>query len=385
MLKNERGVALPVVLLTVTVLIIVGMSLLSISANGLKREGYQEKKMQAYYLAKSGANAVAGYIKNHYNYTTFNPGGKVSLVDLNAQLNQDVPLGAGSFKVQVSKVNSTTETLKVVSTGKVNGVQEKATLLLNTTSFKFGKETIFASEAIEGNGNTSIKGNVATNSSLGSSDPISVPDISCFRSDGTIEPDKTKCKEYNANRHYPDAVYPSLASCDNNLISETITADKCYKDTSLNNSDAVTLTISVSGNQDIQVDLTKFNALKGQASLTINVVKADPTKTGKALIYFNTLDTNGGTNFSVTGDANSAVVFFKGKLDAGGHTVFSKVSVYAPNSEILFKGGVDFNGVIIAKKVSLVGHSSADSLNFFAFTESIPQVPAYETGSWGSQ
>ncbi len=357
------------VLLTVTVLIIVGMSLLSVSANGLRREGVQEKKVQAYYLAKSGANAMAGHIKKHYNYASFSPTGTVSLDDLNTQLNKDVALGAGSFKVQVSKVNNSMQTLKLVSTGNVNGVKDTATVLLTTSSFKFGQDTIFAEGTIEGNGSTSVTGSVATN----------LP-----QSDNPITVSVTGTKEYSANRDYPAAIYPTIASCNNNMKTETITADKCYKDTELKNQESHTLTVKISGNQDINVDLTALKAFKGQSALTINVVK-DAGKTGKALIYFDSLDMNGGTDLSITGDANSAVVFFQGGLTAGGHTKFSKVSVYAPDSEISFAGGVTFNGVIIAKTVSLKGHSSADSLNYFEFTESITQIPAYQIGSWGSQ
>ncbi|AZN43347.1 hypothetical protein [Paenibacillus albus] len=224
MLRNERGIALPLVIMIATVLIILGVSLISVSANGMKREDYQEKKLQAYYLAKSGANAIADYIIKTYNYQTI----QTDMATLNSQIkNVNVRLdpldSTRTFNVEVKPdpVSGTTQKLQIISTGKVNNVQEKTTLILEmTTGFSFGSETVVVANKITGNGNTKVIGDVATNLSN-----------SVYTFDPKVVQDPTPA--YDAKRTYPEGEYPSYldANCKWSLPADNAPkVSGCYKD-----------------------------------------------------------------------------------------------------------------------------------------------------------
>ena len=77
--NNEKGMVLVLVLVVMVVLSILGLALLSISSASAKTIAYQNKLKQAYYLAKSGADAIGAHLINnpkdepsgarHYTYS----------------------------------------------------------------------------------------------------------------------------------------------------------------------------------------------------------------------------------------------------------------------------------------------------------------------------
>lgn len=62
LLLNNKGSALPMVLTVLIIVIIFSVTALTIGSASIKQAENQELRLQAYYLARSGANAVASYI-----------------------------------------------------------------------------------------------------------------------------------------------------------------------------------------------------------------------------------------------------------------------------------------------------------------------------------
>ena len=63
MLKSNQGSSMPLVLLIMVILVIFSVTALSLGSASVKNADNQEKKLQAYYLARSGTIAVASYVK----------------------------------------------------------------------------------------------------------------------------------------------------------------------------------------------------------------------------------------------------------------------------------------------------------------------------------
>jgi type II secretory pathway component PulK len=63
--KEKRGSAIITVLIVMGVLTLLGAAILQYSVNDNLQVHNDEKRMQAHYLARSGAEAVANYIMNH--------------------------------------------------------------------------------------------------------------------------------------------------------------------------------------------------------------------------------------------------------------------------------------------------------------------------------
>ena len=62
MIKSNQGSSMPLVLLIMVILVIFSVTALSLGSASVKNADNQEKKLQAYYLARSGTIAVASYI-----------------------------------------------------------------------------------------------------------------------------------------------------------------------------------------------------------------------------------------------------------------------------------------------------------------------------------
>lgn len=62
LLKNEKGLALPTVLMVMLVMTLLGTALWHYSMNGIQQASRNQKKMQAYYIARAGADAIAQHI-----------------------------------------------------------------------------------------------------------------------------------------------------------------------------------------------------------------------------------------------------------------------------------------------------------------------------------
>ncbi|WP_195572193.1 hypothetical protein [Paenibacillus sp. 1001270B_150601_E10] len=126
MLKNERGFALPMVLIFATALTLLGITLLGVSVNQATRTVQQEKREQAFYLAKSGADAVASHIIDRYNPVTLN---QTSIHNLNQNYLKNIPLGSGTFSATITK-DLNTEEVKILSIGQVGSVKNQTALTL---------------------------------------------------------------------------------------------------------------------------------------------------------------------------------------------------------------------------------------------------------------
>ena len=66
--RNEKGVALPLVLIVMIVTMLLGTALWQYSMTDITHVSKEEKKMQAYYLARSGAELIAD-LKGEGTYT----------------------------------------------------------------------------------------------------------------------------------------------------------------------------------------------------------------------------------------------------------------------------------------------------------------------------
>lgn len=128
LLNTQKGASLAIVLIVIMVMSVLGATFISIGLAETRQVAMQEKQMQAYYLARSGAETIAEDILHNTddtlrNYLESNLGQTVRSVN-NA-------LGEGTFNLDVKKDSSD---ILIEATGIVPGpygnVTAKATLRL---------------------------------------------------------------------------------------------------------------------------------------------------------------------------------------------------------------------------------------------------------------
>jgi hypothetical protein len=150
--KEKRGSAIITVLIVMGVLTLLGAAILQYSVNDNLQVHNDEKRMQAHYLARSGAEAVANYIMNHSD----------EVDELVGKETEPVELGKGTFKVKVTEQNP--EGLLIESTGYVDDFERTVKLqLLPYGSYGLGDFAVFCNSGLSVGNNINITGDVGTN------------------------------------------------------------------------------------------------------------------------------------------------------------------------------------------------------------------------------
>jgi type II secretory pathway pseudopilin PulG len=171
---RKKGMTLVMVIIVMAVLSILGAALLGISVSETKFTANQDKRMQAYYLAKSGVDTIATHILR-------NPKGVQALVNApESDVNNQLP--NGSFKVDVINSGVANE-IKVKGTGLVSGTQNTSTVVMKSLSL---------SEILDKA--------IYTNASM---------DITGMKVNGDIQSGGTIQYSSNGSNKYNDTAYPN--------------------------------------------------------------------------------------------------------------------------------------------------------------------------------
>ncbi len=158
--NNKKGSALAATIIILLVLSILVSGFLTISLAESKTAMRSEKKKQAYYIAKAGAEAVSKYIID-------NPGRAEGLI--NDPISNSQALGNGTFKVDVT--GSINNVVNVESIGTVDNISQKVLLTLipslaawTPPNFAEYGGGVFSEMGIELNESSYIDGAAVTNS-----------------------------------------------------------------------------------------------------------------------------------------------------------------------------------------------------------------------------
>lgn len=148
--KKKKGAALVMVILVMAVMAILGTSILNVSLAQAKEASQEEKKMQAYYLARSGAEAALSAWENPNPSSSGKPAGIAQTVYLNGS-NQFVdiqPEGiVRKFDVSVALENGNTV---IKSIGTVGNVAQTVTATITPTATQVTIPVTVPSEVLLG-------------------------------------------------------------------------------------------------------------------------------------------------------------------------------------------------------------------------------------------
>lgn len=119
LISGEKGLALPLVIIVMVVLFILGTALLQYATTEAVQVAQSEKRMQAYYLARSGAEAMAEHLIED-----------PSLVSqyIGETGVGSIPNSGGDFTVLVEE--DADGNIRIVSTGSVDDSNERLVLTL---------------------------------------------------------------------------------------------------------------------------------------------------------------------------------------------------------------------------------------------------------------
>ena len=132
-LKDERGVALPLVLIILVVAWLLGSALWSYSVGDLRLAVREEHRSRAYYLARAGAEALARHIMRYpEDVEAILEGGEQKVSEI-ITLETDYLGKAGELQVSLQRLDS--NHIAVMGTGTAAGVSESVGIVLATEGF----------------------------------------------------------------------------------------------------------------------------------------------------------------------------------------------------------------------------------------------------------
>lgn len=321
--SNNEGGALAVVIIVMAVLTILGTVTLRVAVAETNFAVNQENKLQAYYLARSGAQSVAEYMVRDANEDAH------EIIDKDSEWNEQ--LSGGKFMVEVSSIPSSND-IDIISTGEYEGVQQKVKIRVTGSSVGIGgifQYAIAAKNGIstdsESGQNIVITGSVATKSgniNLGNHGEV------------------TGEKIYDSNLIFPVIELPpdrnpSIAY-DLNLGTVNLTGS------------SDTMTVNTSSTKPLYVSAN---------SITLKNSSFNVTGNGVAHIYVQgnlNLDTN--SNFEVASTAKLFVyVVGDRNVTFSGAGAQNNLFIYAPDSHIEWNnaGAGDFLGSLIGETVMI--------------------------------
>lgn len=313
-LLNKKGSALVFVVLLMLILSVLGLSLLSTALANTKMAVHQENSMKAYFLARSGAGALADYIMKT---PTADVEGMVS-----AGLTEPAYVGDGSIVLDVQEID---DELVILAAGTANGVNREATVILEDSKGILFDFTILAKGKIDISNHVTVVGQIATNAPA-SSNPVTTSPHSVPKAEDVIT---------DAGIDIPDVDMPSSVQ----VVSSKITNDKNF---------------TVAG--DTYIHLQRGVALGTHKTLSI---------TGSGTLHLYVSEGWSSANHSqLVTDPNVTVIIYavdNSEIFISSHEF--QGSIYAPYSKVTFHnasgsahGGRNFHGSIIAKDVHLTGN-----------------------------
>lgn len=352
MLKNNKGMTIPLVIITMLILSILGSSLLAMAMAQNKHSDRDESRIQAYYLARSGVEATETWLRS--NIDEFN-NIKDKTSSPSTLIGSEVD---GYFTVKVT--GSIDSYIIIEGTGYVNGVNASAAKSLNLSNSdsndKVFDHTVYGDTLVTLGGNTEI----ATGSTVGYGNELVLngvkeDDIDSFQDDKDLPPpnfpttmDEAKYLDYSPSG---DFTLNTLEDSSEYFYSE-------YKDSYIfkvftynNNKKQFTVNTGSEGNI-VRLLVKDFDFQKGEL-----VIDGQ----GRLEIYVtHSMNINGAVN--QTGTAKQLVILLgQGSyFNLTGNAPFTGV-IYGPEAEIYLGGTGDFTGAVIGSITTLQGTPIASS------------------------
>lgn len=334
--NSERGNTLIIVFLLIAILLTLGMVLSNISILEYSKAEDDSRHVQAYYLARSGANIIAKEIISN----NINPN------DLVDKRSDQVNLDNGFFEIEVEKDSGNFE---IISTANVEGKTETITLILKSSS-------LFENAVFSENGlkleNCIIDGSVGTKLKK---DDTNVTIDSVNWIDGSEEDNL----HFDIDKELPSYDVPTdleyKGEYELEEDSETIDENGEYSKIKIEGSGTV-LEFEINSDNDLQIVVDELKIEDGAKIVISNPLDYN----GRVLLYVKQLkaETDGTANVidNQTEDPNKLMIF--DNLDSKSTTDNIKIEtagsfyggIYAKNSTVKMETGAYIKGAIIADK-----------------------------------
>lgn len=228
-IKSEKGMAIPLVLIVLVVLALLGTALWQYSMSEIKNVAGEEDSMQAFYVARSGAESVARHIRLNPNDAEEIFKGD-DFAESNVFPMEHEYLGEiGNVKVLLERVDE--DKLEVIGIGEVNGIEKSVTIVLELIEFPAPDAVVVTTSS----NHVNFHQNMTVNGSIVAGGPVTLPN-SFDNNQYTSTPNYPFPEDYFKRVEVPEDydVHESSRTVGNNQTF-TIEGGKHYQIDSLTN------------------------------------------------------------------------------------------------------------------------------------------------------
>lgn len=352
-LKNDNASALAMTLIVMLVLTILGTVILNISIAENKFANRNEDKLQAYYIARSGAQSVAEYMVKDNKNDASNMIGYVS--------NENSQIGGGSFSVSVMQDPSDLNSIDIISTGTYKDITQTAKIVVTKTSIGIG--SLF-DHAIVAQNNISISNNSGEKTEI-------IGTVATI--DGNIVLEKATAEKIITNAEILLPVIELPASSEYNQVFGNVVRTNSDGDLNLPAASHVPA-ITETGIREYFYYATGLDLKKAALNIVDNTgLPYKDAKPNVVVHFYIEGDISVDTNAMLTSDESAFLyIYVKGK-----HTVTftgagkqNNVYIYAPESDIIwnnaqtkdsFVGGLVGYNVTLTNQLTIVHNKNLKS------------------------
>ncbi len=421
MKNNDNGFILVTVLFLITILSILALTIGKVSMHETKRVDAMIGSIQAYYIARSGADMSAAWLIR-------NP--QVALSVNGTTSYGQVDLGEGTYEIELTKQGD--NSIRIKSTGTVGNHEEEISITLHPTessdiSSSF-QHAVFSNSNISLSGSSRIDGDTGINSgSVTMGNPCLIngslykgEEVTVNRpenvSDGIEIMQNERVFELPTFKELPEGLskmgtlnvgawpvqtytisddgwYDAISVVGNGEIYINVGSGERYiRADSFNISQGhITLigtgTLYILTNSSFQLGGSSTVNYQGNADLHIYVAGNNISLSGNSSINGSIYSQN--ANFSIIGSSS-----VNGNLLTGGATVQLSGSaslvgaIYAPNSNVSLSGSSEVEGGIISSSFSASGSSNVTHIPIqpgeYVLPSAISNVGnnSYRRGEW---
>lgn len=317
LIQNESGFALPTAMITMIVLTLLGTALWQYSVTDTRQVAMDQNKMQAHYIARAGAEAMAEHLINK-------PGTTGNLVE-GTKLNPATgALDNGTFEVKITKDEGHPVTIS--STGYVNSnIKDTVNLTLKPKSAPYIFDNVIFSY-----GDLDVTKMKLIDGDLESAGEIYAPS----------DYNNTYEVIENSEKIFAEPIFPSDLTTKTFSIGTPITESGNYGDITINSNQG-DLVFDTQGNE--------LHVMVNTMSIKDDIRILGEGKVFLYIKYSATFDTPNIYN----NDANKFFIFLQDNcsFDVQANGVFNAF-IYGPSADVILQSGnTEFHGAMIANIV----------------------------------
>ncbi len=327
--KNQKGVTMIITLIVILVFTLLGAAIWQYGINSVKQADKNYKQKQAYYIARSGAEAFSTHILNETDTASLSN-------DLSKAMDitsLPIDIGNGTCTILLKRNGSKIE---IEATGNYKGETAKATLEIREVLDTGMPSNIF-DNIIFSTGSITLNGNVGLNGTLEANGDVNITE-------------GNPSYKANSTKIYPTVVFPENTSADKVNVAggsiEYINGNKSYDEITVE-TDGI-LQINLSGGGDLILVANKIyieGELRVQGS-------------GRLLLYVKDLRTDnnkGYINIYNPLPIDSFIVL----MPQNGFYDVSRFHglLYAPGAQVFIQGSNAFTGAMVAGDVENNGNT----------------------------